>query len=262
MNYCHGTNDDCRRLRGEPAQPATVDLFLPNPGFTLSQCDPAAINFDFNNENRGDNLVAKTDYVLNTQHVLSARFIYANTNQTEEDTIPLRPEWLSTTSPITQVFGVSLASNPTSAWSNEVRFSYNSFNEAIFPVDHNVKPHSYGLNTGVTDPRLFGFPRINPGHGVQLNGRQFEMAAVYDSQQDLSASPIRRPTHEAATRSASAAVFRYGDVNYYRASYGRGRIEFRHSDEFHRRRCAALAFPLRRSGARCQPEILGIFRPG
>ncbi len=85
-------------------------LFLPNPGFTLTQSDPAGINFDFNNQNRGDNLVAKSDFVINPHHILTARFIYANTNQTEEDTVPLRPDWLSTTSPITQVFGVSLAS--------------------------------------------------------------------------------------------------------------------------------------------------------
>ena len=55
----------------------------------MSQSDPAAINFDFNNNNRGDNLVAKTDFVLSKNHILSARFIYANTTQTEEDAIPL-----------------------------------------------------------------------------------------------------------------------------------------------------------------------------
>ena len=45
---------------------------------------------------------------------------------------------------------------------NVARFSYNRFNETIAPVDANVNPTQYGLNTGITDPRLFGFPRINP----------------------------------------------------------------------------------------------------
>jgi Carboxypeptidase regulatory-like domain/TonB dependent receptor len=203
-----------------------LHLFLPNPGFTASQFDPAAIDFDFINQNRGDNLVAKTDYVLSPHHVLSARFIYANTNQTEEDTLPLRPDWLSTTSPITQVFGVSLASNPTSAWSNEVRFSYNSFNEAIFPVDHNVNPATYGLNTGVTDPRLFGFPSINPG------------ASFFDSMGGNRSWPLFTTPSKTYNFSDTASYtlgrhtirfggsFRYGDVNYYRASAGRGRIVF------------------------------------
>ena len=62
-----------------------------------------------------------------------------------------------------KIVGVALASNPTSAWSNEVRFSFNSFNEAIAPVDHTVNPTQYGLTTGVTDPRLFGFPRVTVG---------------------------------------------------------------------------------------------------
>ena len=54
------------------------------------------------------------------------------------------------------------------------RFSYNRFNETIYPVDHNVNPTTYRLNTGVTNPVLFGFPRISPGsdefrlHGWKL----------------------------------------------------------------------------------------------
>lgn len=80
-------------------------LFLTNPGFTQSQSDPAAINFDFNNTNRNDNVVAKTDYILNEHNTITARFIYSNTNEIEEDTVPIRPEWRSTAKPITQVFG-------------------------------------------------------------------------------------------------------------------------------------------------------------
>ncbi|MGA2001739.1 MAG: TonB-dependent receptor [Terriglobales bacterium] len=207
-------------------------LFLPNPGYTLSQSDPAAINFDFNNKNRGDNLVAKTDYNLSSHHVLSARFIYANTTQTEEDTVPLRPDWLSTTSPTTQVFGVSLASTFGSAWSNEVRFSYNRFNEAIFPVDHNVNPLAYGLNTGVTDPRLFGFPRINPGtdNFNYMGGNSSWPLETTPSKTD-SFSDTATYTHGKHSL-RFGGTFHYGDVNYYRAGYGRGRIDFSDLTDF------------------------------
>lgn len=207
-------------------------LFLPNPGFTLKQSDPGAINFDFNNVNRGDNLVAKTDYNLGPHDTLSARFIYANTQQTEEDTIPLRPQWLSTTSPTTQVFGVSWTHAPNSRWINDARFSYNRFNEAIFPVDHNVNPTSYGLNTGVTDPRLFGFPRINPG------------TDEFNYMGGNSSWPLE--TTPSATYHVSDTVsytygkhniqfggeFREGNVNYFRAGYGRGRVDFSDLTDF------------------------------
>jgi Carboxypeptidase regulatory-like domain/TonB dependent receptor len=208
-------------------------LFLPNPGLTLKGLsDPGAVNFDFNNVNRGDNLVAKTDYTLNQHDTVSARFIYANTTQTEEDTVPLRPEWLSTTSPVTQVFGVSWTHTPNSRWVNDARFSYNKFSEAIFPVDHNVNPMAYGLNTGVTDPRLFGFPRINPG------------TDEFNYMGGNSSWPLE--TTPSATYHVSDAVsytkgkhtiqfggeYRDGNVNYYRAGYGRGRVDFSDLTDF------------------------------
>ena len=96
---------------------------------------PALINFDFNNTNREDNVVAKTDYILDSHNTLSARYIYANTTEVEEDTTVIAPEWLSTTHPITQVFGASWAWTPDPRWVNDLRFSYNRFDEAIAPLD-------------------------------------------------------------------------------------------------------------------------------
>lgn len=230
--YCQANYDNISTCALNPLSQSLTKLLLPNPGFTASQSDPAAIDFDFNNVNRGDNLVAKTDYVLSKNHVLSARFIYGNTAQVEEDAFPLRSDWLSTTSPITQVFGVSLASTPSSAWSNEVRFSFNSFNESIYPVDHNVNPTQYGLNTGVTDSRLFGFPRINPG------ASEFNYMGG-NSSWPLDTTPIKTYSFgdtASYTRGKQmirfGGTFRYGDVDYYRAGYGRGRVDFRHLWDF------------------------------
>ena len=227
LEYCQEEYDSSSACAVNPLSAHLSNLFLPNPGFTMSQTDPSEIDFDFTNRNRGDNLVAKTDFVLSPKHVLSARFIYANTNQTEEDTVPLRQDWLSTTSPITQVFGISLASTPTSAWSNEVRFSYNSFNETILPADHNVDPMTYGLNTGVTDPRLFGFPRISPGGEFNYMGGNSGWPLSTSPSKTFSFSDTASYTRGKQTIRFGGS-FRYGDVNYYRATYGRGRIDFRH----------------------------------
>jgi hypothetical protein len=206
-------------------------LFLPNPGFTMSQSDPAAINFDFVNTNRGDNLVAKTDYTLNERNILSARFIYGNTNQTEEDTIPLRPEWLSTTAPRTQVFGLSWASTPNSAWTNEVRFSYNHFNEAIYPVDHNVNPTAYGINTGITDQQFFGFPRISPGGEFNYMGGNSSWPLLTTPSSTYSFSDTASYTRGRHSL-RFGGIFRDGQVDYLRAGYARGRIDFRHLPNF------------------------------
>jgi hypothetical protein len=231
VSYCLA-NTNSTTCSVSPLSLQLSKLFLPNPGFTLSQSDPAAINFDFNNNNRGDNLVAKTDYNLTPHHILSARFIYANTEQTEEDTVPLRPEWLSTTSPTTQVFGVTLASTFGPSWSNELRASYNRFNEAIFPVDYNVNPIAYGLNTGVTDPRLFGFPRINPGTDAfnYMGGNSSWPLATSPSKTDSFSDTLSYIHGKHSIRFGGS--FRYGDVNYYRAGYGRGRIDFSDLTDF------------------------------
>jgi len=207
-------------------------LLLPNPGFTASRSDPAAIDFDFNNTNRGDNLVVKTDYSLNQRNALSARLIYSNTNQVEEDAFPLRPDWLSTTSPRTQVFGVTWTWTASSRWINQARFSYNRFYEAIQPLDHNVNPVAYGLNTGVTDPRLFGFPRINPGSNnfnYMGGNSSWPLNTTPTSTENVS-DTLSYTAGKHALR--FGGEYRYGSVNYLRAGYGRGRIDFSDLESF------------------------------
>ncbi|MGA2360041.1 MAG: carboxypeptidase regulatory-like domain-containing protein [Terriglobales bacterium] len=222
-----GCRPNCNPLSVKLSQ-----LLLPNPGFTASQTDPAAIDFDFTNHNRGDNLVAKTDYHLNNRNTVSARFIYSNTNQIEEDAFPLRPEWLSTASPISQVFGVNWTTMVNSRSINEARFSYSYFSEAIQPVDHNVNPTAYGLNTGVTNPQYFGFPRINPGEN------NFNYMGG-NSSWPLLTTPTRT-LNFGDTYSYSAGKhairfggeFRDGSTNYLRAGYARGRVDFSTLEDF------------------------------
>ena len=215
-----------------PLSMQLTQLFLPNTGFTLKQSDPSAINFDFNNTNRGDNLVVKTDYHWNDHHVLSARYFYSNSNLVEMDTIPLRPEWLSTTSPTTQVFGVNWNWTPNSGWVNEARFSFNRFSEAIFPIDHNVNPTTYGLDTGVTNPGLFGFPRINPGTDAfnYMGGNSSWPLSTLPSQTYNWSDAISYTSGKHALR--FGGQFMYGNVNYFRARYGRGRIDFSDLTDF------------------------------
>ena len=209
-----------------------IKFFPNNPGFTADPVDPTVINFNFDNHQRQDNLVFKSDFHPNEHHTLSARFIYANTNAVEEDASPVRAEWLSQTAPVTQVFGLDWNWIPNSRWVNTARFSYNYFYEKIAPVDSNVNPTAYGLNTGVTDPRLFGFPRINPSTSFfnYLGG---------NSSWPLYTTPTRSLNYSDNASFTTGkhtirfgGIFTNGHVGYLRAPFGRGRVDFHHLDDF------------------------------
>jgi hypothetical protein len=206
--------------------------FPDNPGFTADPDDPTVINFNFDNHNRADNLVFKSDYHLNDHHTFSGRFIYANSNQIEEDAVPLQPYWLSHAAPITQVLGADWTWTPNSRWVNTARFSYNRFNEVIAPVDANVNPSDYGLNTGITDPRLFGFPRINPSTSYfdYLGGNSTWPADTTPSHTEAYSDNVSYTIGRHALH--FGGNFSNGGVDYFRAGYGRGRIDFDTLDDF------------------------------
>src|SRR5581483_4766642 len=179
-----------------------------------------------------DNLVFKSDYHLNEHHVFSGRFIYANSTQTEEDAVPLQPYWLSHTSPTTQVFGGDWTWTPNSRLVNTARISYNRFNEYITPLDSNVNPTAYGLNTGITDPQLFGFPRINPSTSYfnYLGGNSSWPLGTTPSHTENYSDTVAYTIGKHAL--SFGGSFTNGGVDYYRAAYGRGRIDFHYLDDF------------------------------
>jgi Carboxypeptidase regulatory-like domain/TonB dependent receptor/TonB-dependent Receptor Plug Domain len=209
-----------------------VKYFPINPGLTLSSSDPALISTDFNNTNRADNLVFKMDYHPNEKNVISGRLVYANSDQVEEDTIAVAPQWLSQAKPITMVIGADWAWVPNSRITNDVRFSYNSFYEKIQPVDANVNPINYGLNTGVTDPRLFGFPSI------------YESTSDFDPLGGNSSWPLwTTPSHtqnisDTMTYTRGKHSFKFGGlyswgaVDYLRATEGRGEVDFQSLQDY------------------------------
>jgi hypothetical protein len=207
--------------------------FIPvNPGFTADPIDPTLINFNFNNINRADNLVFKSDYHLNEHHTFTGRFIYANAEQIEEDAVPLRKEWLSQADPVTQVFGVDWTWAPNSRWVNVARFSFNKFDETITSVDGNVNPVDYGLNTGITDPRLFGFPRIGMSTYCcnYFGGNSSWPTRTAPSHTESWSDTVSYTAGKHALR--FGGDFSNGGVDYFRAGNGRGRVDFRFLTDF------------------------------
>jgi hypothetical protein len=214
----------------ELCNPLSMSLlkYIPtNPGFTADPIDPTLINFNFNNVNRADNLVFKSDFHPNERNAFTGRFVYANAQQIEEDAVPLRKEWLSTADPITQVFGADWTWTPNSRWVNVARFSYNQFSERIAPVDQNVNPTDYGLNTGITDPRLFGFPRIGMSTYCceYFGGNSSWPTETSPSHAESFSDTVSYTAGRHAIR--FGGDFSNGGVDYFRAGYGRGRVDFR-----------------------------------
>ncbi|HVO63870.1 MAG TPA: TonB-dependent receptor, partial [Terriglobales bacterium] len=209
-----------------------IKYFPNNPGFTADPNNPTVINFNFDNHDRADNLVFKSDYHLNDHHTFSGRFIFADGNQVEEDAVPLQPYWLSHAAPTTQVFGADWTWTPNSRWVNTARFSYNRFDEVIAPRDANVDPSNYGLNTGITDPRLFGFPRINPStkYFDYLGGNSTWPAATTPSHTEAFSDSMSYTLGRHALH--FGGNFSNGAVDYFRAGYGRGRVDFKYLDDF------------------------------
>ena len=220
---------DAEAAAGCPASCSPVSLqlaqlFLSNQGSTASSADPALINFNFNNTNREDNFVVKSDYHLNQKNILTGRFFYANSLQTEEDTAPIRPDWLSIANTKVQVMGANWTWTPNSAWVNEARFGYNRYWQNDNVADNNKSADSYGLNTGVTDPRLFGFPEIDIGSLFVMGGNSswpLFTSPTY-TYQALDNVSLTRGRHQFRF----GAEFRHGGTDLFRARRGRGRIVF------------------------------------
>lgn len=216
-----------------PVSDQIAKLFLPNPGGTFDPNNPELINFDFNNVNREDNLVVRSDYHPNEHNAIAGRWVFGNSVQTEEDAVPLRADFLSLANTKAQVYGGDWTWTPNSSWTNQLRGSYNRFYQRINTVDHNRDPNAfYGINTGVTDPVLFGLPRITPGSlfdylggnsGWPLFTKPSGSYAIADT---LALSQGRHNLRMGAS-------YNRGAVDYLRGNYGRGRIDFRNLERFY-----------------------------
>ena len=210
------------------------ELFLPNPGNAAaiaSGDDPTGINLNLNNLNREDNVVIKSDYNINKSHTLSGRWVYGNSAQTEEDGIALRPEFLSLANTKNTVVGVNWTWTMNSRWINQANLGMSRMWQAINTADHNVNAvDAYGINTGITDPKLGGMPCIiftvfdNLGGGC---GWPLETTPNYNYQFNDNIS-----WSHGAHQIQFGGEFRHGGTNNYRGSNARGYIRFRQLTDF------------------------------
>ncbi len=118
--------------------------------------------------NQMDNGVGKIDYNINDHNTINGMFFNGRGGGIWNDSgselgIPGSSDspWMSALGPVSiQLAAGGWTWTPNSSWVNELRAGYNRFYQPYLSVDHSVNPTAYGINTGVTDPRFFGFPLI------------------------------------------------------------------------------------------------------
>ena len=136
------------------------------PSNTSTTYSPILLGLvSINSQNNG---VAKVDYHINDKHTLSGMYFNAIGGGDWNDAASQVGLPGSSSSPfMSSLFGyIQVASGswtftPNSTWVNEARVGYIHYRQWYDSLDSTVNPVSYGINTGVTDPRYFGFPIIN-----------------------------------------------------------------------------------------------------
>ncbi|MBZ5659641.1 MAG: TonB-dependent receptor [Acidobacteriia bacterium] len=146
-----GLNTSCQRV--------TPGLYPTNNGGNA--LGPNFVNPALPSHVREDNGIAKVDYHINDHHTLTSEYFIGDSSGNVNDApTQLAPQWESLVHTRAQVLGENWTWAPNSIWVNESRFGFSRLYQPTFPVDNSVNPTTYGINTGVTNPKYFGMPAI------------------------------------------------------------------------------------------------------
>jgi hypothetical protein len=145
------------------------------PLYGTNGTNSSAQNYGFPNVVGIYNILGKIDYHLSDHHTLAGSYFFGNgTALAESITAPglTQPQFRDTAQLRAQFVTMSWTWTPNSTWVNDLRFGWNQHQRIDHVNDINTPLSSYGINTGVTDPLLGGFPTIQVGAFSQLGGDQ------------------------------------------------------------------------------------------
>jgi len=131
------------------------------PYFGTNTTNALTVNgYGFPNVVETNNAVGKVDYTLNSHHSFNGSYFFGNGTSTSEDADRTEAIFRSVGRLRTQFVTSSWTWIPTSAWVNTARIGWTYYNRPVFPFDHNTPPTAYGINTGITNPFVYGMPGI------------------------------------------------------------------------------------------------------
>ena len=167
-----GLNPDCS-VKPTNYTPGTSESLFP------TNTNPSGEVLGMVSTSKQDNGVAKVDYHLNDRHSLSGTYFRGVGGGTWHDQawevgVPGsgNSPWISQLWGYIQTGSGAWTWSPTSTFVNEFRVGYSHYSQPSTSNDSTVNPLAYGINTGVTDPRRYGFPLIQIN---QLNGATFKL---------------------------------------------------------------------------------------
>jgi len=145
------------------------------PLFGTNNTNSVNQNFGFPNVVSIYNILGKIDYHLSDHHTLAGSYFLGNgTALAESITNPglTQPQFRDNAKLRAQFVTLSWTWTPNSTWVNDLRFGWNQHQRIDHVDDINTPLSTYGINTGVTDPLLGGFPTIQVRAFSQLGGDQ------------------------------------------------------------------------------------------
>ena len=199
---------------------ALSQKLLPLYGSNSSNSDAVALGFP--NIVSSYNVVGKVDYHASDHHTIAGSYFFGNGNSTAEDTFITQPYFRSLGTLRAEFVTTSWTWTPNSTWVNDLRFGWDHHHRGVKTFDNQSTAASYGINTGITNPILGGFPTITVGGFSQLGGdgnlpKALGPSSVYDLVDHVS---YLRGKH----------AFKFGgEALYFHAPYGSfsaGRGEF------------------------------------
>jgi len=164
-----------------PASSSFENVFVTNPtsGKNIVPTGLATLS-DVNSTYNG---LAKVDYHVNDRNTLSGMFFIGDGSGTWDDNPSVITSAFSESLfPVTLRMGSgSWTWVPNSSYVNEFKVGYTHYALPFLSVDHNANPQApwgisngiptgFAMNTGITNPAFFGFPRVNIQGFTQLGG--------------------------------------------------------------------------------------------
>ena len=152
---------------GIPLSPLSSKLL---PLFGTTNSPTGTIVTSFPNTNKSDNVVGKVDYNLSAKHTFGGSYFLGDDNNVSEDATVTQPEFLSMFHFRTQAASEHWLWTPNARWVNEARFGFVRLTRPSQTVDHAVPSTQCGINTGLTNPLVFGMPTVNVAGFAELGG--------------------------------------------------------------------------------------------